>query len=152
MLAAGVGCGGWCPAGRLAEDGRIPDRYPLAELPDGEYAQRTERNVADPDATLIIAFGEPQGGTRATIDFCIQHQKPYLVLGGSCTPLAKAESIARAFVNEHAVQTLNVAGPRASEWTGAYEFALHLISVLLRTPDDLPARGPQEQGRACGRS
>jgi hypothetical protein len=32
-FAAGAECGGWCPAGRLAEDRRIPDRYPLIELP-----------------------------------------------------------------------------------------------------------------------
>ncbi len=30
-LELGVDCGGWCPAGRLAEDGRIPERYPLSE-------------------------------------------------------------------------------------------------------------------------
>jgi hypothetical protein len=30
-LAAGFPCGGWCPRGRRAEDGPIPDRYPLQE-------------------------------------------------------------------------------------------------------------------------
>lgn len=25
-LVAGFPCGGWCPAGRLAEDGEIPER------------------------------------------------------------------------------------------------------------------------------
>jgi hypothetical protein len=32
-LAAGFPCGGWCPADRRAEDGPIPQRYPLTPLP-----------------------------------------------------------------------------------------------------------------------
>jgi hypothetical protein len=30
-LLAGFPCGGWCPPKRLAEDGEIPERYPLTE-------------------------------------------------------------------------------------------------------------------------
>ena len=131
-LAAGVECGGWCPAGRLAEDGRIPDRYPLTELPGGGYAERTARNVADSDGTLIIRFGEPQSGTRATIDCCVDQLKPYVTIDASCSPIAAATSAARAFVKEHAVRTLNVAGPRASEAPEAYNYALKLISALLQ--------------------
>ena len=135
-LAAGAECGGWCPAGRLAEDGRIPDHYPLHELRGGGYAERTARNVVDSDGTLIISFGDPQGGTRATIDFCIQHQKPYLVIDGSRAPVSEATSAARAFLNERRIRTLNVAGPRASEAPAAYDCALQIISALLR---DRPA-------------
>ena len=130
-LAAGAECGGWCPARRLAEDGRIPDHYPLHELRGGGYAERTARNVVDSDGTLIISFSDPQGGTRATIDFCIQQQKPYVVLDGSCTAVDEAENIARAFVDEHAVQTLNVAGPRASEAPEAHSYAFALVGALL---------------------
>src|SRR5207253_6756726 len=63
-LALQVECGGWCPAGRLAEDGTIPKRYPVVELPDARYAERTAQNVADSDGTLIISNGEPIGGDR----------------------------------------------------------------------------------------
>ncbi|HEX4072580.1 MAG TPA: putative molybdenum carrier protein [Planctomycetaceae bacterium] len=28
-IALNLPCGGWCPRGRPAEDGRIPKRYPL---------------------------------------------------------------------------------------------------------------------------
>ena len=134
-LAAGAECGGWCPAGRLAEDGRIPDSYPLTEVSGGGYAERTERNVVDSDATLITTFGEPQGGTRATIDFCVQHRKSYVVVDGSCTTVEEAENTARAFVDEHAVQTLNVAGPRASEAPEAYSYAFALVGALLAQGD-----------------
>jgi hypothetical protein len=40
-------CGGWCPKGRRAEDGRIPDRYPMEEASSPDYRVRTELNVFD---------------------------------------------------------------------------------------------------------
>src|SRR5436309_14721003 len=79
-LALQVECGGWCPAGRLAEDGTIPKRYPVVELPNARYAERTARNVADSDGTLIISNGEPIGGTRETIQRCVGLDKPHLII------------------------------------------------------------------------
>ena len=32
-LELGINCGGWCPQGRRAEDGRIPEHYPVEETP-----------------------------------------------------------------------------------------------------------------------
>jgi len=34
-LAVGFPCGGWAPGDRMAEDGVIPERYPLTPLPKG---------------------------------------------------------------------------------------------------------------------
>jgi hypothetical protein len=48
-LAADFPCGGWCPGDRAAEDGTIPERYPLVPLPNGDYRQRTRINVVDSD-------------------------------------------------------------------------------------------------------
>lgn len=75
-----VECGGWCPAGRMAEDGIIPNRYPVIELANAGYAARTTRNVTDADGTLVILVGDPVGGTRETIGCCIEMQKPYLTI------------------------------------------------------------------------
>src|SRR5262249_20137195 len=66
-LEVGVPCGGWCPKGRKAEDGRIDDRYPLCETPSAAYSQRTRWNVRDSDGTLVLAWGEPTGGTLLTV-------------------------------------------------------------------------------------
>ena len=130
-LAAGVECGGWCPAGRVAENGRIPDCYPLTELPGAGYAERTMRNVADADGTLIVTFGEPQGGTRATVECCIEEQKPLRVIDASRTSVGEAVTMARAFVDAYRIRTLNVAGPRASEAPTAHDYAHRVISGLL---------------------
>ncbi|MBT8492676.1 MAG: putative molybdenum carrier protein [Deltaproteobacteria bacterium] len=50
-LDSGFACGGVCPRGRRAEDGRIDDRYPLEEHHSPRYPQRTEANVVAADAT-----------------------------------------------------------------------------------------------------
>jgi hypothetical protein len=131
-LAAGVECGGWCPDGRLAEDGRIRDVYPLHDLPGGDYAARTARNVQDSDGTLVITFGAPAGGTRATMDCCAEYRKPHLVIDASSCSTSDAAALAREFVTQHRIGTLNVAGPRASEAADAYEFTRRVVELLLK--------------------
>jgi hypothetical protein len=93
-LALEVECGGWCPAARLAEDGTIPKRYPVTELANAGYAERTARNVADSDGTLVISKGEPIGGTRETVDRCIEMAKPYLII--DCASMSFEETIEAA--------------------------------------------------------
>ena len=45
-MAEDIEHGGWCPRGRLAEDGEIPHKYQLTEMQTGSYAARTKKNVA----------------------------------------------------------------------------------------------------------
>jgi hypothetical protein len=80
-LAHGVECGGWCPKGRRAEDGVIPIAYPLTETPSSDYAQRTEWNVRDSDATVIFSLAPRlTGGSRLTRDLAARHGRPFLHL------------------------------------------------------------------------
>ena len=65
-ITLGIPHGGWCPKGRLAEDGAIAQQYQLTETELPDYAQRTEQNVLDADATLILCRGQPSGGTELT--------------------------------------------------------------------------------------
>jgi hypothetical protein len=97
-LELGFPCGGWCPADRLAEDGKIPERYPVVELANGGYAERTAHNVADSDGTLIIAHGPLIGGTRETVQFCIRQRKPHLVIDLRTRSIDEAIAQALEFV------------------------------------------------------
>lgn len=124
-------CGGWCPSGRRAEDGRIPERYPLRELPGG-YLRRTHRNIADSDGTLVITFGMPTGGTARTIALCKRLGKPHLVIDAAETPVVIAEDVVRKFVYARGVTKLNVAGPRASKQSRGYEYTRELVGRLIR--------------------
>ena len=93
-LELGFPCGGWCPAGRLAEDGKVPEQYPVVQLDGAGYGERTARNVADSDGTLIVAHGPLTGGTRETLERCIEMHKPHFVIDLQTT--STREAIAQA--------------------------------------------------------
>jgi hypothetical protein len=130
-LDKGATCGGWCPADRSAEDGVIADHYPLQPLPNGGgYDQRTRRNVADSHGTVIFCFGEPFGGTEKARRACIEMNKPLLIIDAAGDPPSAAMKV-REFVERHAIRTLNVAGPRASEQPAVGAFVYRCIAALL---------------------
>lgn len=79
-LELGFPCGGACLQDRVAEDGRIPDGYPVIELNAGKYRARTIRNVLDSDGTLIIYFSSLSGDTEQTVAHCIKKRKPYQLI------------------------------------------------------------------------
>lgn len=130
-LALGAPCGGWCPQGRLAEDGVIDARYPLRELPGGGYLERTRRNVLDSDGTVAVTFGPPSGGTARTIEFCREFGRPLLVVDAAVTDPAAAAAELAGFLERESIRSLNVAGPRASGEPGAYAYARALLSAVL---------------------
>ena len=55
-LQAGITIGGYCAKGRTAEDGTIPDHYPMIELESPESFYRTEKNVV-PHTNLCKVVG-----------------------------------------------------------------------------------------------
>ena len=128
-LALGIPHGGWCPRGRLAEDGRIPDRYELSETDTPEYAVRTERNVLDSDATLLLCRGEPSGGTLLTLRLAKRHGRPCFVADLDAPP--PPEEIALWLRRQH-VHVLNVAGPRESQSPGVGQLAGDYLRQVLR--------------------
>jgi len=130
-LDAGLPCGGWCPKGRRAEDGRVPDRYPLRELGSPKYRARTRQNVLDSDGTLVVAFGEPTGGTALTVRFCDQHGKPRLIVDANNAPPDQAAESVVAWLTSHHILTLNVAGPRASQQPGIGNYVYRLVARVL---------------------
>jgi hypothetical protein len=126
-IARGVPHRGWCPRGRLAEDGPIPDRYHLRETASADYSQRTEWNVRGSDATLIVSIApELEGGSRLTQAIAQRLRKP-------CLHVVRASadvSGVRAFLDRHSVQVLNVAGPRSSREPEVYAFAAALLDAV----------------------
>lgn len=72
-LDAGFPCGRWCPRGRLAEDGAVPERYPLVELAGAGYEERTLKNVFAADGTAILCVSvvsKTSDGHSCTSSFC----------------------------------------------------------------------------------
>jgi len=130
-LELGVACGGWCPRGRKAEDGKIDLRYPLKETQTADYIKRTKLNVKDSDATLIIYFSVLEGGSARTQDYCLQLSRPCLLLDMSLHDIGTAILMVEDFVLQHHVKLLNVAGPRASKQPEASDVTKQLIVSFL---------------------
>ena len=114
-IALQIPHGGWCPAGRIAEDGIIPGRYRLVELASPEYADRTRKNVEDSDGTLVLNRNSLEGGTAATLGFARSLNKPFMLLDLDDPPEADA---VRNWLLANNIKQCNVAGPRESKRPG----------------------------------
>jgi hypothetical protein len=145
-LVAGLPCGGWCPAGRLAEDGEIPERYPLTALSENDagerdvrivrkvaegYRARTLKNLQDSDGTVILFNGTLSGGTLLTRNLCVRAKKPFIALDARQLSALRAAEVILRFLEERAIDVLNVAGPRLSGWPGGYGFALRVVGGVI---------------------
>jgi len=135
----GILIGGWCPPGRLAEDGPIPDVFPLRQTPDERSpdapdiprSQRTEWNVRDSDGTLILRLAgldRDDPGTRWTEQCAARYGKPIIVADPS--DLSAVPRV-RQWVEAHRIAILNVAGPSERTCPGIGAMAGKFLTDLL---------------------
>lgn len=130
-MALGLSHGGWCPRGRLAEDGVVPSRYELTENDSRDYTVRTEQNVVDSDATLIVYEGRLKGGTLLTRRLAQRLNRPCRLVR-----IDKSWTVQDVWqwFDEVCPQTLNVAGPRESTSPGIYDRSLQALLRILERP------------------
>ena len=120
----GIPHGGWCPKGRRAEGGIIPERYCLKETPQAQYRQRTQWNVRDADGTLILTLtGQLTGGALFTRQCAERIGRPYLHVVSDDEWRDKI----KVFLEKHSIRILNVAGPRASSAPGIEQFVQEVL-------------------------
>jgi predicted Rossmann-fold nucleotide-binding protein len=130
-LKHGIECGGWCPAGRLDEFGRIPDQYPLQELEAGGFTERTLQNVKDSDGTVVIYPGKLYGGTEQAVRCCVELKRHYELIDASKLATEDAAKFTTEFVHNNKISILNIAGPRQSEWPEGYDYASRAVEAFL---------------------
>ena len=111
-LNAAIPIGGYCPRGRIAEDGTIPEKYPMIELESPDTYYRTEQNVVKSDGTLLLNKGPLSEGTKLTRDFTVKYGKPCLIvqLEKPIDPVHVTR-----WIREQFISVLNIAGPRESK-------------------------------------
>ena len=138
-LELGFPYGGYVPKGRRAEDGIVPLEFSaMTEDTRKDYLHRTELNVINSDATLILSrTRELTGGTKRTAEFCEKHGKPYWIdnpeqsnetdRGLEFLYWIEAEFGERGIV-------LNVAGPRESKETGIQAATRSFVKRILSEP------------------
>ena len=131
-LELGIACGGWVPRGRQAEDGRIPERYPnLVEADSPVPDVRTELNVRDSDATLIISRSALMEGSAYTGARAEKQCRPYRHVDLSEMARGDAVEDIRTWLAKVRPDVLNVAGPRASGDAEIYELARAVLMDAL---------------------
>lgn len=122
--------GGWCPQGRRAEDGSIPEIYELRETKTRNYAEALEKNIRESDATLIVTLSRKlSGALKHTVETAKRARKPLLHLSKN-VPLAENALRLRAFIEDERIEKLHITGSRASDEEGIEEFVSALFSTL----------------------
>jgi hypothetical protein len=132
-LALDLPVRGWCPKNRIAEDGRIADRYPLQECASEDPALRTELNAFDSDATLVVSKGIPKDGTPLTEEIAKRYGKPFLCIDLDEELTDEAVGKFRAWIETNHIRVLNIGGPRESHQPGViYARSRQILERLLR--------------------
>jgi len=127
----GMPHGGWVPKGRKAEDGIVPGDYQVSELSSGDYKYRTEMNVKDSSGTLIISHGKLTGGSELTQKYADKHGKPCIHIDRNLLSEASAAIKVSQWIEEHHVEVLNCAGPRASKDPEIYSAVFNILDVVI---------------------
>lgn len=123
-MTVGLPYGGIIPKGRLAEDGKVPEKYMLTEADNPTYEYRTEQNIIHSDATLILGYLPMTGGTHLTNEFCHKHSKPHLFV--DLNQLHPEQKILE-WIKTIKPKVLNIAGPRESKYPGIYKITKNVL-------------------------
>lgn len=128
-MELGIACGGWCPAGRQADDGIIPARYPLQETADMDHTVRTESNVRDSDGTLVFHRGPLQGGTAYAVLMARHLGRPVLAIDLD-EPCSAAD--VAAWIERSRMRVIHIGGQREASSPGIYAAARQCIAEILQ--------------------
>ncbi|KTD20966.1 Putative molybdenum carrier [Legionella lansingensis] len=138
--------GGWCPKGRLDENGIIPNQYiNLVEVKgdfqteEDNYAARTKLNICDAHGTLILLPSSSiketlQDGTLLTLKEVKRQKKSSFLIDLTTEPENILEQC-RDWLKKNHIEILNVAGPRESSWPGIYQRSYSYLHALLQHMD-----------------
>jgi hypothetical protein len=122
-----IPCGGWCPYGRKAEDGKIDARYPLIETTSKKYPDRTRKNIETSDGTVIFYLQQFDTGTGLTLSLCKKLNKPCLIIKLSMNP---GPEVMRTWLNDQPLKIINIAGPRESFEPGLYQAVINYLGQV----------------------
>jgi hypothetical protein len=140
-IARGIDYGGWCPKGGWAEDfpappGVVADYPRLQQTPLADPAQRTEWNVRDADACLIIVDAgglEVSRGTALAQDLAHRYRRPLFVADLAAPDVGRDAALWLRVqqARRGADLKLAIGGPRESEAPGIYARASRFIEALI---------------------
>ncbi len=138
-----INYGGWIPKGRKTENGTLPNKYHMDEMPTDSYSKRTEQNIIDSQGTIIISRGNLNGGSLLTRELAFRLNKPCCYVDLSEIDEFDAAILINSFIIDYELEIINIAGPRES----SDPFIYNAVKIVLETviymmvletePDDL---------------
>ncbi len=129
-IALNIPHGGWLPKGRKTENGPLHLRYALQELKSVRYRDRTEKNILNADGTLIFSFGPLSGGSALTEALAIRHDRPFLHIDLELISKTQATTMVESWLQTMHIETVNIAGPRASSEPRIYKAVYSLLTGI----------------------
>lgn len=126
-LQFNIDCSGWCPKGRMAEDGIIPIKYPLIETKETEPIYRTIKNIEASDGTLIIYRKNLDKGSHQTLDYAQKIEVPVLLF--DLSKLTSVDEIQNWIISNQ-INILNIAGSRESNSPGIYHETFDFLKKI----------------------
>ena len=130
-IKIGIPHGGWVPKGRITENGPLPDKYKMIEMPTKSYPERTDKNITESDGTLILSHGLLTGGSEYTRKLALKFNKPLLHVNLSKKTRFDTAVLINNWIVDYDIKTLNVAGPRASKDSKIYQATLDIMQSVL---------------------
>ena len=127
-LQNNIKCGGYCPKGRLAEDGIIDKKYPLLETQSSIYKERTRLNIEQSDAVLVIYEKDLGIGTKLTIEISKKKSKSIFIAKLPTNKQLIEDVI--FWLNKIKPTKLNIVGPRESTSEGIYDKTYSFLSKV----------------------
>ena len=101
-------------------------------MPTTDYSKRTEKNILAADGTLIVSHGRLTGGSALTQFLTEKHNKPSIHVDMNRMSIDEASKALQIWLMENQIETLNVAGPRASKDPAIYETTRTLLDAVFK--------------------
>ena len=132
VLEFGIDAGGWVPKGRRTEENvPLPAKYKnMIETPSTDYETRTEWNVRDSDATLLISRGKLDGRSALTLELAMKLERPYLYVNLEKLGIPECIDLILKWLSHGEYEVLNIAGPRLSEDEEIYDKACLILRPI----------------------
>ncbi|MGB0346372.1 MAG: YpsA SLOG family protein [Balneolaceae bacterium] len=135
-IDTGIEHGGWCPPGRVCENGEIPNRFILKETPlerdpsapSIPRSQRTIWNIRDSEGALIFSTGnnlEKDKGTQLAVDTAVNLGKPIQLIDINKMP---DYHIILEWIIKNKIRELSVGGPSEKSSPGIFNYRKKKLS------------------------
>jgi len=121
---------GWAYKGRKTEDGVLPEQYNVKGIDNPSYFARIERNIADSEGVVILAYGQLLIGLKGVRDLAEKKRKPCLHLDLRECPTNQAVSTIRKWMDNNEIEMVCFTGPKPFGTSQIYRDVILIIEGI----------------------